>query len=200
MISIGMSSFDTLSDTNIQINNNVNFKELTNNFTWIHGHPESTIKDIRITVFVISIENPQLEYCIQSINNLPLDIPIIVNVIMNISPTAKAYNEMVVRCQTDYFIQMDEDMEFFSNSDITDSITTITGNLASFKKKMFMQYYYLIDTYLGVSNPPVIIGLKVYKYSIMQNYAIDYTGSDSKIVSSVDQLWQKKNWRRRLFM
>jgi hypothetical protein len=190
-----MSSFDNSLNTNVQINNCVDFKKLTNDSTWIHGLPESTIKDIQITVFVISIENIQLEYCIQSINNLPLDIPILVNVIMNISPTAKAYNEMVVRCQTDYFIQMDEDMEFFP-----DSIATITANLVKTRKKMFMQYYYLIDTYLGISDPPVIIGLKVYKYSIMKNYAIDYAGagsdsassSSSEIVSSVDQMWQKK--------
>ena len=35
---------------------------------------------------------------------------------MNISPTARAYNCMVTRCTTPYFIQMDEDMEFFPDA------------------------------------------------------------------------------------
>ncbi len=43
---------------------------------------------------------------------------------------------------------------------------------------------------MGVSNPPVIYGLKVYNNEIMKKYPTRKSGNIS--VSSVDQLWHDK--------
>tara|TARA_B100000073_G_scaffold347649_1_gene362706 strand:+ start:1124 stop:2314 length:1191 start_codon:yes stop_codon:yes gene_type:complete len=154
-------------------------------YSWIHGEPNTDISDIKITIFVVTIGGSQLKYCIESINNLSVEYPLKIEIIRGISPTSKAFNMMVERCTTDYFIQMDEDMELFP-----DSIKTIKKNLKKIEDNEYCQYYYLIDDYFGISNPPVIIGLKVYNYKIMKNYHI--SDFDNKIISSVDQLWQKQ--------
>ena len=90
---------------NLEINNKINIEELYDGKTWIHGE---TKKDIKITIFLITIQGEQLTHSLDAINNLKTDIPVVVNVIMNVSPTNKAYNEMRLRCTTDYFIQNDE--------------------------------------------------------------------------------------------
>ena len=133
---------------NIQINNNVKIEDLYDNKTWIHGNSK---ENINITLFLITINGHQLKYSLEAINNLKLDIPIIVNVIMNVYPTTKAYNEMRLRCKTKYFIQNDEDMELFP-----DAIINITRNIKKKLSKNYLNIYYLIDQYLGISKPPVI--------------------------------------------
>lgn len=166
----------------ITINNNVKLEELSNNYSWIHG---TSRDNINLTLFLITIEGKQLKYTLEGINNLSLDHNILVNVIMNIAPTNKAYNEMRIRCQTKYFIQLDEDMELFENAfDIIDSTIKSKGKRG---KRTYLHVFKLIDKYLGVGEPPVIYGLKVYNNDIMKKYPTYDSGNTS--VSSVDQLW-----------
>ena len=96
----------------LEIDNNVKIEDLYNKKTWIHG---KTKKNIKITIFLITIQGEQLKYSLNAINNLNTNIPVIINVIMNVCPTNKAYNEMRLRCTTDYFIQNDEDMELHND-------------------------------------------------------------------------------------
>ena len=114
---------------NIEINNNVKLDDIHDNKTWIHGNSK---ENINITLFLITINGHQLKYSLDAINKLKLDVPIIVNVIMNVCPTNKAYNEMRLRCKTDYFIQNDEDMELYPNA-----IIKISKNI---KKKLINNY------------------------------------------------------------
>jgi hypothetical protein len=162
-----------------EINNHVNINDLKHDKTWIHG---SSKNDIIITIFLITIQGEQLKYAIDSINELPLKYNILIHVIMNISPTAKAYNCMVTRCTTPYFIQMDEDMEF-----LPDALDIIYSNLRAMKK-YYVQIYHLIDDYLGINNPPVIFGMKVYNNTVMKHYPVPNMDFPT---SSVDQLWHK---------
>jgi hypothetical protein len=91
---------------------------------------------------------------------------------------------MLKRCTTHYFIQLDEDMELFPNA-----IETIQKNLLKIQDKCYLQFYHLIDDYLGINNPPVIIGIKIYKFDIMKGY--DISKYNTEIISSVDQMWHK---------
>ena len=172
-----------LSDINI--NNNVKIDELFDNKSWIHGKNKENIK---YTIFLITINGHQLEYSLNSINNLDVDESVLINVIMNVSPTNKAYNLMRIRCKTEYFIQLDEDMELFQNSiSIINESIKLKGEKV---KKYFLHTFKLIDNYLGISNPPVIYGIKIYNNKIMKKYPTFKDGSQS--ISSVDQLWHKQ--------
>jgi hypothetical protein len=165
----------------IEINNNVEINELHDNKTWIHGDHKN---DIHLTIFIVTIQGYQLKYTLDAINKLPTNIPFIVNVIMNISPTSKAYNEMRVRCTTDYFVQLDEDMVLFQNA-----IEMLSPLFSKRSKNIFLYSYYLIDEYLGIGPNKLLEGLKLYNNHIMKFYP---TSNDLNVsVSSVDRTWHK---------
>jgi len=147
---------------------------------WIHGNP----RDIQITIFLITIQSHQLEYTLSSINKLNPNYPVLVNIIMNVSPTNRAYNQMRERCKTPYFIQLDEDMELQE-----DAIQICMNQIekSSRDRRIFLHTFKLIDTELGVGNPPIIDCLKLYNNTIMQNYPTYNNGKTT--VSSVDYLW-----------
>jgi hypothetical protein len=147
---------------------------------WIHGNPG----DIQITIFLITIQSRQLEFTLESINKLNPNYPVLVNVIMNIAPTNRAYNQMRERCKTPYFIQLDEDMELQE-----DAIQICMNEIekSSQPHKTFLHTFKLIDTDLGVGNPPIIDCLKLYNNQIMKNYPTYNNGKTT--VSSVDYLW-----------
>ena len=150
---------------------------------WIHGN-HGNPGDIQITIFLITIQSHQLEYTLESINKLNPNYPVLVNVIMNIAPTNRAYNQMRERCKTPYFIQLDEDMELQE-----DAIQICMNQIekSSRAHKIFLHTFKLIDTDLGVGNPPIIDCLKLYNNEIMQNYPTYNNGETA--VSSVDYFW-----------
>tara|TARA_B100001063_G_scaffold138607_2_gene129496 strand:- start:3146 stop:4177 length:1032 start_codon:yes stop_codon:yes gene_type:complete len=170
---------NNLSD--VKINNKVLLKDLHDNMSWIHGKSK---ENILITIFLITIEGEQLEYSLNAINKLDLDFPVLVNVIMNVCPTNKAYNEMRLRCKTKYFIQNDEDMELHSNA-----IQLMYKVIKKSDSKIFMNAFKLIDTVIGVGKPPIIDCLKLYNNEIMKNYPTYKNGAEE--ISSVDSLWHK---------
>lgn len=147
---------------------------------WIHGNPGN----IQITIFLITIQSHQLEYSLESINKLNPNYPVLVNVIMNVAPTNCAYNQMRERCKTPYFIQLDEDMELKE-----DAVQICMNQIENSKKKdkIFLHTFKLIDTDLGIGNPPIIDCLKLYNNEIMQKYPTYNNGEIA--VSSVDYLW-----------
>jgi hypothetical protein len=147
---------------------------------WIHGNQGNT----QITIFLITIQSHQLEHSLESINKLNPNYPVLVNVIMNVAPTNRAYNQMRERCKTPYFIQLDEDMELRE-----DAIQICMNQIekSSRANKIFMHTFKLIDTELGIGNPPIIDCLKLYNNQIMQKYPTYNNGEAA--VSSVDYLW-----------
>ena len=147
---------------------------------WIHGNPGT----IQITIFLITIQSHQLEFTLESINKLNPNYPVLVNVIMNVAPTNRAYNQMRERCKTPYFIQLDEDMELHE-----DAIQICMNQIekSSRARKTFLHTFKLIDIDLGVGNPPIIDCLKLYNNQIMQNYPTYNNGETA--VSSVDYFW-----------
>lgn len=164
----------------IEINNNILLEELYDNKTWIHGTSDENIK---ITIFLITIEGYQLRYALKAINLLKTNLPVIVNVIMNISPTSKAYDTMRLRCKTEFFVQLDEDMELYENAIEIFYQTILVNN------KKYCHTYYLIDEYLGIGEKKYINGIKLYNYSIMKDFP---TSKNTDIsTSSVDRNWHK---------
>jgi len=88
------------------------------------------------------------------------------------------------RCKTPYFIQLDEDMELRED---TIQICMNQIEKSSQAHKIFLHTFKLIDTELGVGNPPIIDCLKLYNNEIMQKYPTYNNGETA--VSSVDYLW-----------
>jgi hypothetical protein len=169
-----------LNMDDIEINNHVLVEDLYDGATWIHGSSKS---NIYITVFLITICSDQLQHSLRAINELDLTRNICVNVIMNVSPTNKAYNEMRLRCTTKYFVQNDEDMELYPNSLKTMYRYINNPNTDT----VFLHTFKLIDTCLGTGTPPLIDCLKLYTNELMRQYPTYTSGEEA--VSSVDNLW-----------
>jgi hypothetical protein len=102
---------------------------------------------------------------------------------MNIYPTNKAYNFMRKRCDTEYFVQCDEDMELFPDS------IKLFYSFINKDNNCFLTTFKLIDEYLGIGKNKIIDCVKLYNNNIMQKYP---TLGDGDIpISSVDKMWHK---------
>lgn len=114
----------------------------------------------RLTVFIISCgENPNYTDCLESLSNQ--NVKFTLKEIKNISPMSKAFQKMINDCETEYYIQVDEDMILFQNSieeiykkleDSDDNISTVT--------------FMLKDVHLDFN----LYGIKGYKHNILKNY------------------------------
>jgi len=173
----------------IEVNNSVQLQDLHNNKTWIHGHRHRVNKQsIDITLFLITIRGSQLKYTLETINELSKDIPFYVNVIMDVCPTVKAYNEMRLRCTTDYFVQLDEDMILFPNA--IQMLNQVIYAKSKKNNNCFLHSFYLVDDYLGIGPNKLLEGLKLYNFRIMKDFP---TANDVDVtISSVDRTWHKK--------
>ncbi len=117
-----------------------------------------------VTVFVLSVDSTQLNYALQGLKEQNCEFKI--DIIKNISPMSKAFNQMIERCNTEYFIQVDEDMILYP-----DTIKYMVDSMEKSLKenlKISMMAFRLFDKELGS-----ILGVKIYNYSIMQHYRWD---------------------------
>ena len=62
-----------------------------------------------VTAFVISSgSNPNYKSCLEALNNQTAKVTI--DIIKDYSPMSVAFQQMLVRCKTPYYIEVDEDM------------------------------------------------------------------------------------------
>ena len=113
-----------------------------------------------LTVFVISCgENPNYNDCLSALENQSVKFKI--KEVKDISPMSAAFQKMIDDCDTDYYIQVDEDMILFENT-----IETIYNTLVNSDEKIITVAFRLKDTHLDFD----LYGIKGYKHDIMKSY------------------------------
>jgi GR25 family glycosyltransferase involved in LPS biosynthesis len=113
-----------------------------------------------LTVFVISCgENPNYNDCISALENQNVIFKI--KEIKNVSPMSAAFQKMIDDCDTDYYIQVDEDMILFE-----DTIEKIYQRLYESDSKISTVAHMLTDAHLDFD----IYGIKGYKHKILKKY------------------------------
>ena len=113
-----------------------------------------------LTVFIIrSGDNPNYEDCLNSLNNQSIKFNLIE--IKDVAPMSKAFQKMIDNCETDYYIQVDEDMILFE-----DTIEKIYDRLIITEDNISTVAHMLNDNHLDFD----IYGIKAYKHKIMKNY------------------------------
>jgi GR25 family glycosyltransferase involved in LPS biosynthesis len=113
-----------------------------------------------LTVFIIrSGKNPNYEDCLNSLNNQSVNF--ILKEIVDISPMSKAFQKMIDDCETEYYIQVDEDMILDENA-----IEKIYDEIISSDYKVAIVAHMLRDVHLDFN----IYGVKGYKHEILKNY------------------------------
>lgn len=127
-----------------------------------------------LTVFIIrSGQNPNYIDCLNSLKKQTVNF--LLKEIVDIAPMSKAFQKMIDDCETEYYIQVDEDMILDENS-----IEKIYDEVISSDDKVAIVAHMLRDVHLDFD----IYGIKGYKHSILKNYPYNL-----KIIScEVDQM------------
>lgn len=113
-----------------------------------------------ITVFIISAgKNPNLDDCVNALREQTITCKI--DMIQNYAPMSLAFQEMINRCQTPYYIQVDEDMILQPTA-----IETMYRAILATTKTTCMVAHMLHDTHLDMN----IVGIKIYKHDIFKHY------------------------------
>jgi len=121
-----------------------------------------TIKDLssELTVFVIHAgENPNYQDCLTALKNQTVRFKL--DIIQDYFPMSVAFQEMLNRCGTKYFIQCDDDMILSLNA-----VETMYNAIVSSSDKTSMCCYKLNDPHVGMN----VFGVKVYKCDIFKLY------------------------------
>ena len=113
-----------------------------------------------VTTFVISSgNNPNFEYCIEALKKQTAKTKI--EIIKNYAPMSLAFQEMLIRCQTPYYVECDEDMILKENA-----IEVLYNTIKHSDQKIAMVSYNLHDVHYDYN----IVGIKIYKTEIFKKY------------------------------
>jgi hypothetical protein len=128
--------------------------------TKINKNTEKTNKKSDLTVFVLTHDDePNYNLCIEALKNQTIDFKL--DIIRNFHPMSAAFQEMLNRCNTPHYIQVDSDMILNK-----DAIEKLYKAIISSDEKTAMICYKLHDSHLDKA----IDGIKIYKYDIFKNY------------------------------
>jgi glycosyltransferase involved in cell wall biosynthesis len=112
-----------------------------------------------LTVFIITTgQNINYLDCIRSLQNQSCSFK--VNIIREYSPLSVAFQEMLNRCTTPYFVQVDEDMVL--NSDAIE----ILYKAITTQPKYAMVCCYLHDVHYNIN----LMGIKIYNHKIFKQF------------------------------
>jgi len=113
-----------------------------------------------LTTFVISSgNNPNYQSCLAALKQQSVQSKI--DIIKDYHPMSKAFQEMLVRCKTPYYIEVDEDMVLNKNA-----VEIMYAGIKNSPKDIAMIGYQLHDTHFDF----IIYGIKIYKYNIFKEY------------------------------
>lgn len=122
------------------------------------------MKDLtnQLTCFVITAgDDPNINTCLSALEKQSCKFKL--DIIKNYYPMSVAFQEMLNRCTTPYYIQIDGDMILNQNTvEKMYNEFAEDGNNA----KVAMQCYLLRDAHLDIP----IYGIKIYNYNIFKNY------------------------------
>lgn len=137
------------------------------------------LKD-KLTVFVISAGfNPNYADCIKALEKQSATFQI--DIIKDYSPMHVAFQEMLKRCKTDYYVEIDEDMILKPRA-----IEMMYNTISTVDEKCVMVGYKLHDHHINFN----IYGVKIYKHNIFKNYPYN---NNSSVSCEMEQLQRLKD-------
>lgn len=121
--------------------------------------PTASQDSVRTTVFIITIGDATFPQCLEAIQRQTTS-EFSLKVIQNIHPMSAAFQEMIRRCETEFFIQVDEDMilEPTTVKDMELTMSQVPENVG-------MICFHLFD----VDRDSRIQGIKIYRTAAMQS-------------------------------
>jgi hypothetical protein len=141
----------------------------------------------QVTVFLITVGSLDYPDCLRQLHEQ--DSLFSINVIRNVSPMDRAFQQMAERCQTPYFVQVDEDMMLYPHA-----VRQLYEELSVQPAEVAFHCLSLLDADLGVP----IDGCKIYRHAVIQKYP--WRESVSCEVDQFKRMWAdgyrfSRRWR-----
>lgn len=130
--------------------------------------PESRVDLLDTTVYVISVGSPTFTQCMAAVDSQ--DSKFWTGVIANVYPMDRAFAEMTRRCETEFIVQVDEDMILEQHA-----ISTLITHLRRTPPNTYMVCHALVDTHTGIP----IYGVKAYRTDLLRQIPYVPGGSAS---------------------
>lgn len=145
----------------------------------ITGQNKQTLAEsIKTTVFILTIGDEVFASCKQAID-AQQSCRFALEIIRNVSPFSAAAQEMVARCNTPYFIQVDEDMILGP-----DAVATMEAAMDAATDNVGMICFHLFDEDRQLN----IQGVKIYRTRLMQGLSFrDLKASEMDILGQMKQ-------------
>lgn len=128
----------------------------------------------RVTVFVTSVGAASFDACLTHLANQ--DCAFRFELIDRVAPMNAAFQRMLDRCATPYYVQVDEDMLLYPHA-----VRTLHDRIEQEEADVALYVGWLHDVHLGEH----IQGVKIFRHAIVRNYPFaDSQGCE------VDQIWR----------
>lgn len=122
-----------------------------------------------VTVFVTTVGAPSFEACLDHLAMQDTEFRLVT--IRNKAPLSAAFQEMIDRCETPFYVQVDEDMLLYP-----DAVRTLHDRIASADADVAMCAANLFDVHLE----RCIIGVKIFRHGIVKSFPFrDVEGCES---------------------
>jgi glycosyltransferase involved in cell wall biosynthesis len=139
----------------------------------VHSENEKADLSEKLSVFVTTVGSPTLELCLQFLEQQ--DCSFHVKVISNIAPMSAALQRMLDDSDTEFFVQVDEDMLLYPHA-----VRTLFERMNGHAGNIALHVEYLYDTHLRTC----IQGVKIFRTKIVKRYPFrDVQGCESDQIS-----------------
>ena len=143
-----------------------------------------------ITAFVISYgKNPNFTDCVNALKKQTISCKI--EIIKDYAPSSVAFQEMINRCKSKYYIQVDEDMVLYP-----DAVEIMYNAIVNSDQNIAMIAHMLHDEHLNYD----IVGVKIYNHDITKKYPYN-TDINFNEIPTIDQMsrMEKDGYTSRIF-
>jgi len=113
----------------------------------------------KVTVFVTTVGSPTFELCLHFLEQQ--DCSFCIKVISNIAPMSAAFQRMLDDCNSEFFVQVDEDMLLYPHA-----VRTLFERMNGHAAEIALHVEYLYDTHLR----RCIQGVKIFRTKIVKRY------------------------------
>lgn len=148
-----------------------------NNYEIIKGNDPS------LTLFIMTICNSQFKYTFESV--LSQDIDCKINIVKNMD-AVDANNAIIDRCTTKYYIQVDEDMIFYTK----DSALKMYNMISKQNNNIWQYCYSLKDHNFGVDAIKRLLGIKIFNHDLIIKHDLRYVKEND---FALDRVIQEKS-------
>ncbi|NOS78022.1 MAG: glycosyltransferase [Nitrospira sp.] len=147
-------------------------------FEPLSGEARSSSSTPSTTVFVLTVDDPAFQSCMDALDKQE-GHPCKVDIIRNVSPFSAAAQEMMTRCTTPYFIQVDEDMVLHP-----DAVSRMERQIAQAPSEVGMICFHLYDE----DRECPIQGVKIYRTELLRRVSFqDLKASEMNLLDQMGE-------------